>query len=635
MIEDAVDYADAVGWADPAAAHTALADHLRSRDEFVDAGVSDDDIVWARFIDGGIYVHVENDPRDGSQGSAAAEDRSTLLPPEPGKAIRASASAAGGTAVIPASTTATLLEAYGPLDGGASLDIAPWLTDAGYTVDQREADIDTMLSVAGSGVFLYNGHGGDVGLPFRKGEPDLFVLTSVTPITSQSNVTYAQELEAGRMAWASVAWTGNPDYRPNDPACKTADKDKRKPKQCQPQLHKSVYAVTDRAIQDWRFADGALVVLNACTSTELEETIFGTGNVGAFAGWTSPVAIVGAPTVLELFFDRLLGRNEKPPDEFPDLRPFDAGSVFTYMEGLTKITDPVNKKAKLKVTDRFGTILVPSIKSMEVKEPTNELFIEGLFGQREGKIVIGETELDSSSWSPEVVAAKIEDTGPTSAGVVTVEVDGRKSNPVPLTEWRGTIGYSTELDIPTKGLKTRVEFDVHLRADVHMYREDPGDQPLERRIEISTVGDSTAPWSADGSGTVDGVTFTLRGSGELQVEENQPDHDGALFMIFGTLKTIDPETPPIIEDLTIHAHLAADSTAKLMIEQPGAPAFSSGFPLPLSDALNDVPLTFDKTLGIEAGQVEGSVMGMLGSVRLYWDDIPSKFPPSLEDPPQG
>ncbi len=643
VIADVVDFADAVSWADQATAHAEIADYLKSRAEFVDVGVSDDNIVWARFVDGGLYVYVDNDPREDESAIASADEARSTTQLDQGWAVRAATTKTrtASTSVMPESTTASILEAYGPLDAGAGVAIEPWLEEAGYSVVRRDATADAMLSVAGDGVFLYNGHGGVVGIPFRKDEPNLYVLTSVTPTTAENNLRYSQELESGRMAWASIAWTVNPDYAPSDPACKTADDKKRKPKQCRPRLHKSVYGITDLAIQNWRFARGALVVINACTSKEIENTILDTGNVGAFVGWTASVAIKGAPEVLGLFFDRLLGRNEIPPDEFPELRPFDAGTVFTYMAEKTMIADPMNtidpKKwtAELSVEDRYGTVLVPSIKSMEVFEGSNELFITGLFGQREGKIVVGGTELDPSKWGPDLVVAKIQDTGSTAAGIVTVEVDGRKSNPVPLTEWRGKIYYTADIDGLAKGLNAQVEFDVHLRADVHMYREVPWIDPVERKIAIKAAGDSKAPWSVSGSGSAGEATMTLSGGGSLEVEENQPDHDGALFSISGTLKTVDPGTAPIVEDLTIHAHFEVESSATLKVEEPGAPSFSGGFPLPQSPILNDLPFKFNNEFGIEVGQVEGQILGIPGPALLYWDDIPSKFPPSLDAPPQA
>ncbi|MDF1596492.1 MAG: hypothetical protein P1T08_10415 [Acidimicrobiia bacterium] len=639
VIDDVVEFAAAVTGDDGDEAHIQIAEYLRSRLEFVDAGVSEDDIVWGVFADGGLYVHIDNayDRTEEEVAGGAAIGLTASMPAaaDGGRFVPALAAQASGGSTIPASTKAVILEAYGPMDEGAGDLVGPWLTDAGYSVSRYDATIDELLSVGSSGIFLYNGHGGTVPRPFHKNESPAFVLTSTTPITPEGNVAYAAQLEAGEMAWASVAWEVNVAFAPEDPECLALLPGERKPLKCQSRKHRSVYAITDKVVEEWHFADGALVVLNACTSTALSGVITRAGNVGAFVGWDRPVAIRGAPIVLALFFDRLLGINTTPPNEWPDMRPFDAGSVFKYMEERKKIVDPVNKKAKLSVVDLGQTILIPSIKFMEVHEDSNELFVEGLFGTRPGTIKIGTTEKDAADWSAETVVVKIEDTGPTAAGEVTVIVDGRKSNPVPLTQWRGKMYYSADIDGLAKGLEADVVFDVHLRADVHMYRDVPWEEPAERRVEIRAVGDSTGPWEVSGSASNQGATFTLTGSGILEAEETQPDHEGALFAIFGTLVSGNPGTPPTVEDLRIHAHFSSDSEARLKIEAPGAPAMESGFPLPQSSILNNVPFRFRSDFGIEASQVEGQSMGISGPVILYWDDLPAMFQPSIENPPQA
>ena len=67
----------------------------------------------------------------------------------------------------------------------------------------------------------------------------------------------------------------------------------------------------------------------------------------------------------------------------------------------------------------------------------------------------------------------------------------------------------------------------------------------------------------------------------------------------------------------------------------GGPTVTNGFPLPQSAVLDDLPFKFNNEFDIEAGQVEGVTMGIPGPVVLYWDEIPSNSPPSLDDPPQG
>lgn len=650
VVDEVIGHVGAVTGEDHEAAHSEMVAYLQARPEFLDAGVSDDETVWAVFTDGRLFVLLDNRyERDVAAATSAdlmAARRSAVGVAMP-RTQNASATsrlpmaAVSAKVQMPASTQAVVLNALSAEYGEPTPKIGGWLAAAGYGVVSVDATVDALRQPAvGAGVIFYSGHGGDVtpkvgALAGTK----VYALVSTTEISPEKTFEYQEEIEKGLIVLAGAPVATNPDYaaHKNDPECKDPAK-RDHTRKCAREIWKGFYAITDLFITEhWNGAvsDGSLVVLDACSSAYLDGVILGLAGVGAFVGWSGQVTPSGSTQLLRLLFDRLLGVNEIPPDAWPELRPVDTASAIEYMRQKASIEDPKTPGTLLTLAQTHPVVLVPSIKSMEVHEDSDELFIEGLFGQRAGEIKMGTTSIDPSNWGPEVVVAKIEDTGPKSAGVVTVVVDGRKSNPVPLTEWRGKVFYSAEYDALAKGLLAEVEFDLHLRADIHMYREHPWEEPTERKVEIRAAGDSKGPWSMHGSGSKQGTKFTLSGSGTLEVEENQPDHDGALFAIFGTLEAVAPGAPPLVKDLVIHAHLSVDPKSSMTIEATGGPAITSGFPLPLSGLLDDVPFEFDKDFRILLGQLEGQIKGGLGPATLYWDDIPSKFPPSLDDPPQA
>ncbi|MDH5422104.1 MAG: hypothetical protein OEY55_09895 [Acidimicrobiia bacterium] len=654
VLNEILEHIQSVSSDDREATWASIVAYLDSRPEFAEAGVSPDGIVWGIFTDGGLYFHADNQRPHLDSRSADASSAPPGLQVNrtvPAQGIPAVFQVGGGSgAELPGSTKATLLEAYGPLGDDMTENVAKWLSEAGYEATRLEGTIERMMKVSGDGVFVFNGHGGNplLGNPAL---PDTYAILSTTEVTDDLDKTYRADLQHGRLGWGSISWDYNPAFAP-DGDCEV-EAGVALPPKCQRYTHKWVYALTTAGVQQyWRFADNALVALGACSGSALSQTVLNLpgGRVGAFAGFDRVVAIAGADEVLEFFFDRLLGRNELPPDEKPDLRPFDAGTVGVYMDKKGKSTDPYDlpdykERAVLDVEDRGPTVLVPSIGTMEVHEESNELFIEGMFGSESDTIQMCPNananasacqSLPTGSWGTGMVVGKVEDEGPKSAGWVRVVVDGRMSNLVPLTEWRGQINYQASADALAPNLLNKLSLTVHLRADVHLARERPWDNPASRTIEIEAVGDSWGSWSASGSSSQGGGTFTLKGSGDMPVGEDQPDHEGAHFLFIGTLVVTDIGDPPELVDVNIHAHLSSDSEAKLTISAEGLNQ-TTGFPLLLTDVLFGRDFELDAEYAIRDGEVEasGGVGGApsMGPAKLSWKKMDARHAPDVNHPP--
>ena len=470
------------------------------------------------------------------------------------------------------------------------------------------------------GVFYIRSHGG------------MGRIWTTTPVTPDNDLLYAEDIAAGRLGKMTAPGANNPDYDPHDPACLTGLANK--PPVCHETLSEQHYSITSAFMREYWvpvLADHPLVVLDACGS------MFAIPGIGAAVpssvlGWSGTVSQLGSDRILALFFDRQLGLNKALPDETPDLRPFDGDAVGQYLKERKQGVDAIHKNAQLVVSDAGPTSLVPSIKLLEVDEDNDELVIEGLFGDEEGLVTINGDYPDIIDWQRGLIRVELKDT---MAGPVTVEQKGRKSNEVPLTEWRGTMSYTGDAGPLGKNLVFDADFDLHLRADVHLYREVPWEEPSSRYVNIRAAGDSTATWKASGTNSQGGATMRLTGSGEMKVEEAGVSHDQALFNVTARLHVIAWGTPPIVSNAEVHAHLASDPKSKLVIET-GGQTITSGFPLPQTDALSKIPFDFDLQLNIAKGTKPSSAGGLaLGKATLTWERFSAKFPPDMTNPPQA
>jgi hypothetical protein len=189
-------------------------------------------------------------------------------------------------------------------------------------------------------------------------------------------------------------------------------------------------------------------------------------------------------------------------------------------------------------SSNFGP-LVPSIRFMAVLEHQDTLEMTGIFGHdpgARGKLIIGGTELPIGSWEPGLIRAFIPNTGAGSVGPVTVEVDGRKSNTVNLTEWNGPITYHY---YDAGSLKGTIAIAAHFRADVHTFRDAPHQTPHPHTLYISAAEDSYGSAKVEGTYTLTEpgnppsiTTWDWSGSGPLKGLWEQ---DPLGFMMVGPL----------------------------------------------------------------------------------------------------
>jgi hypothetical protein len=139
------------------------------------------------------------------------------------------------------------------------------------------------------------------------------------------------------------------------------------------------------------------------------------------------------------------------------------------------------------VAEGTGVFLVPSIMCLQVDEPNMRLQIQGDFGDKytppgPGTVKLyssvdrkgGSTSLSVVMWSRVMITCVLPSGSPGASttgtsGYVVVEVSGRESNAVPLTEWSGQILATASGD---QSIQEKGTMNFSLRGDVHLYRKD-------------------------------------------------------------------------------------------------------------------------------------------------------------------
>jgi hypothetical protein len=214
----------------------------------------------------------------------------------------------------------------------------------------------------------------------------------------------------------------------------------------------------------------------------------------------------------EFLFDRMLGANASTfvSKESPPQRPFDVDLVYIDMKN-RKFDYNTIDKGNLRVRrlkDNFG-LLAPSIRNLEVVEHFDTLYVLGMFGTDPGpskrRVIMGGTDMLVYDWQPWLITCFIPNTGAGSVGPVTVEVDGttgpsssikRVSNVVNFTEWRGQFTYTMK---DTDSLLGKIEIDLHLRGDIHRFRDFPHGPTIFYSGLIPAAEDSYGIASIQGS----------------------------------------------------------------------------------------------------------------------------------------
>ncbi|MCM2272041.1 MAG: hypothetical protein NDJ18_05745 [candidate division Zixibacteria bacterium] len=478
---------------------TALVSYFNSRGEYEEAG-REGVSVWARFIDGRVLMIPNNREPTGSIG---AEESGIYIPAEtevpagyvPPKrrfedwdaAVRSlekrAVAQAASTFELPQSLQARVISTLGvPCFTVGTTKAQSLLGSRNYSMTSSSGTVATLSTASGDGVFYIDAH---CGTGKSRGNALISAIWTSTLCTISGEAAYDSMLDAAELVYMKMK-----DRHPGSGTCVSHWR----------------YAFTGKFVgQYMSFAQHSFVLINACESDRVSlKQGFTLAGASVYAAWTLNVTDPPANKAGEYLLDRMLGTNASTltPVENPPQRPFDITQLWQVMKNLGYDTDPSNG-SKLIVTKLQGSfeLLAPSIRFMAVLEHQDTLEMNGYFGSNpgsDGKLIIGGTELPIGLWEPGIIQAFIPNTGAGSVGPVTVEIDGRVSNVVNLTEWNGLITYHK---YDAGSLKAQMEIHLHLRADVHKFRDAPGQPPQTYTLYIAAAEDSYGECFAEGTYT--------------------------------------------------------------------------------------------------------------------------------------
>ncbi len=464
--------------------------------------------VWARFEDGVSLIIPNN--RETTTAVDTLVDEAIVPPPArgasaapraipDGRKMTTALSVPTSALELPAQATFRALNPIGTCHVNPLPVVRSLLRQGGYRENSGSATVNGLKGVRGDGVFYINTHGG-IGLdPQQNGFFALWTATPFNLTTLGDHLTMLANNDVVIMVEKSNDPLGN----------------------C---LNLSHLGITAHFVNEFMsFPKNSLVIIDACDSGSANaidmRQAFENAGASVYVGWTQRVADQFAYKAVKYLLDRMLGVNQISP-ETPKQRAFNIDDVRDDMANNRNLVVDPYRNAVLtvfKMQHDFG-LLSPTIQflSIEGGEDMDKLYIAGVFGTDPGEanrsVTIGGVALSNVVWEPTLITGDL----PTEvAGTAVVEVgtgsNPRRSNEVNLTEWRGQIVY--ERDDPGSQ-QAQLTMNVHFRADVHAFRDKPGEQPWKTTVLFNAMRDATMDVEASGVHVVTDQctdTYTLDG----------------------------------------------------------------------------------------------------------------------------
>lgn len=519
------------------ALNAALLDWLEQQPAYDAAGIDSlTSSVWAQFRDGRLLIIANNrDPAPVSDSLIAETAAAHAAPPAIGVIAAAEATE------LPAVDRVRLLHSFGPDFDQVQApieDIGAWLEAGGYEVaagQEGDARVETLRNVSGDGLFYLNTHGGKGRT--RSGQ-QIYAVQSSSLVDEAKDAfpDFADDLANDRLVYMTARNGGTTLFG-------IADWDTR-------------YAITYKFVERYMsFGQNSIVFLNVCHSAashaDIDSFIFAMHQKGAgvYLGWSKTVSADAGFQAVRYFVDRLLGANEYRPEN-PKQRPFAWPEVLEDMQTKGLASDPSGALLVARPQSNTGPgagLLNPSIAWMWVNTASDQLTINGLFGERpaaDGVVTIddgsGPVALAIIDWTPTAITTSLPRTGAGSVGDVVVRVRTHDSNPRRLSRWTGTLSYAKR-DAGTLRLGAELELDG--RLDAAPFRLKPGTPP-ERPIPVtsSMTPSAAATYAASGTyaTTSSGCTYTTSWSGSGTIPVGQQGN-----LLYEVMISADPDAGTI------------------------------------------------------------------------------------------
>ncbi len=455
-------------------------------------------------------------------------------------------------------------------------------------------------------------------------------------------------------------------------------------------------AVTEKFIdKHWSF-DNGVVVIHSCfggaqpfkPGAECKGQCFGLNDPGVYDPRPLRQAMLnkGADVVMSFdnftstgfardsivfFYDRMLGANAFKATANPPLRPFASDEVRKAMgdAGLLQFDSPKRiffnrigvggNTVNVTFDTKAPGGLAPSIQTVDVVddagEPQGELTLAGNFGDKQGTVEVDGIQATIQSWTESEIVVKTPFSGAGATGDLVVKAPGQvESNPVPITEWRGTFAIDFT---PNKGtLFAEATMDLHFRADLHRYRTTIDGEPRTRTVDAYISGDSTGTIYGTGTHVIGSEYSTIwTGGGVLEPVGKQavdmlggegssmaadlsaaaPDaSSNNTAGLFGGIVTLDPEAN------TARLCLHLSGTYDQILTVDGQQQTLAGpLTLPFVEGMQDYKkgmlacynLPLRNNYVIPAGERTVNLEG--GAVyRIRWTDFQPSNPPTAQTP---
>ncbi|MEP6755161.1 MAG: hypothetical protein ABJA67_06655 [Chthonomonadales bacterium] len=502
---------------------------LKTKSDFVDSGIDETGVVWAHFADNTTISLCNN-----------------LEVTDPGFATRSRRARVTRSAGIPVSTRAFIGVTVGPIYDLYTTGVRTMLDKQHYS----ETPADTVERLKGlnkASVLYIFGHGGVMSSPHGAGKT--YGVYTSTKRTAALDAQYAADIQDGSLLWMWGGVFPGTEENPGDEKF---------------ELH---YAITAKFVQKYwtgKFDPNSVVFINACNSASDDAFPFRTACLTAgasvYLGWDHRMILQDALGTGAYLFDRLTGTNldvsiptdvvggiQDIPKESPPQKAFDIHDVLAEMgtrvrPGRRYAFDQTydlphkgspnlipTKLLWLSLNDNFGQ-LAPSIRDFMVDEQRDEIQINGTFGEKPGKVLLGTAVLTVKDWTPEQIMCALPRNG--TGDVQIVLTGGQKSNKVQLTGWRGPITLTNTF---AGSLQMVIRLETRFRADVVSTRIEPHGQEFEADGVFLHSLDSTGTYEFSGK-------FVSPGDASGHWEETW---SGTGVVTPAITIPVDPSPPPV------------------------------------------------------------------------------------------
>lgn len=476
---------------DPDTIATRALNYINTLPSIASAGIADGTTtVWANFKNGFSFL-IPNNREASTQADTLVDARSSSslrsssLSPPPARHITIPAGRRMMRVLdvptvgreLPAVPRFRAVNAIGTCHINPLPGIRALLTAGHYTnANPGPPTVANLKNVHGDGIFYINSHGGP---GFDANSVAYYAIWTLDAIDLATLPAYKTMVDSHELV-------GMLEYSDSPGGCAKV-------------MH---YGITSKFVRNhMSFAKNSLVVVDACSSAsgpaQSMRDAFAAVGASVYVGWTRTVTAGFAYAAMKYMFDRILGLNVISPED-PEQRAFNIYDVKDDMANKGLTVEPGNgtELTVFPLGEDFG-LLTPSIQFLSLEENglRTLLIIAGIFGTDPGDgnraVTINDQMADNIQWGPTEIACEIPTTGANSAGTVVVSIgtgqNERKSNPVNLTEWKGELVY--DRDDPGSQQAT-MTMSVRFRADIHDFRDKPGEQPFKTTVLFTASDDS-------------------------------------------------------------------------------------------------------------------------------------------------